>query len=31
MTQEENLGDLVRHADDFAKRTGFTYTVLVWN
>jgi len=28
MTLEENLGDLVRHADDFAARTGFTYTVL---
>jgi hypothetical protein len=28
MTLDENLGDLVRHADDFAKRTGFTYTVL---
>ncbi len=28
MTLEENLADLVRHADDFAERTGFTYTVL---
>lgn len=28
MTLEENLGDLVRHADDFAARRGFTYTVL---
>jgi hypothetical protein len=28
MTLAENLGDLVRHADDFAARTGFTYTVL---
>ena len=28
MTLEENLGDLVRHAADFAARTGFTYTVL---
>jgi hypothetical protein len=27
-TLEENLADLVRHAEDFAKRTGFTYTVL---
>jgi hypothetical protein len=25
---EENEADLVSHADDFAKRTGFTYTVL---
>ena len=24
----ENLQDLVRHADDFAARTGFTYSVL---
>jgi hypothetical protein len=24
----ENLGDLERHADDFERRTGFTYTVL---
>jgi hypothetical protein len=28
MTLEENLGDLRRHADDFATRRGFTYTVL---
>ncbi len=28
MTAEENLGDLRRHAGDFAGRTGFTYTVL---
>jgi hypothetical protein len=28
MTLEENLGDLQRHAADFAARTGFTYTVL---
>src|SRR5439155_22904596 len=28
MTPEENLGDLRRHAGDFAGRTGFTYTVL---
>ena len=28
MTLAENLRDLVRHADDFAARTGFTYTVL---
>jgi len=28
MTLEENLADLVRHAEDFAARTGFTYTVL---
>lgn len=28
MTPEENLRDLVRHADDFAQRTGFTFTVL---
>lgn len=28
MTLEENLGDLVKHADDFAARRGFTYTVL---
>ncbi len=28
MTLEENLGDLIRHATDFAARTGFTYTVL---
>jgi hypothetical protein len=28
MTLEENRGDLQRHADDFEKRSGFTYTVL---
>ena len=28
MTIEENRRDLRRHADDFAARTGFTYTVL---
>jgi len=28
MTIEENRGDLVRHANDFAARKGFTYTVL---
>lgn len=28
MTLEENRGDLVRHAADFASRRGFTYTVL---
>jgi hypothetical protein len=28
MPPEENLGDLRRHAEDFAARTGFTYTVL---
>jgi RimJ/RimL family protein N-acetyltransferase len=28
MTPEENLGDLERHADDFSRRVGFTYTVL---
>lgn len=28
MTLEENRGDLERHADDFRKQTGFTYTVL---
>ena len=28
MTSEQNLGDLQRHADDFARRRGFTYTVL---
>jgi hypothetical protein len=27
-TLEDNLGDLRGHADDFAKREGFTYTVL---
>ena len=28
MPPEENLADLRRHAEDFANRTGFTYTVL---
>ena len=28
MSLEENAGDLVQHARDFADRTGFTYTVL---
>ena len=28
MTLEENLGDLTRHAREFAERTGMTYTVL---
>ncbi|HUG65953.1 MAG TPA: hypothetical protein VMK83_12105 [Gaiellaceae bacterium] len=28
MSVEENLADLERHAQDFAERTGFTYTVL---
>jgi hypothetical protein len=28
MSAEANLGDLQRHADDFAQRRGFTYTVL---
>jgi len=28
MTAEENLGDLIGHARDFAARSGFTYTVL---
>ncbi|GAA4914120.1 hypothetical protein HD597_010570 [Nonomuraea thailandensis] len=28
MTLEANLADLRRHADDFAQRRGFTYTVL---
>jgi hypothetical protein len=28
MSLEENLSDLRRHADDFAKRAGFTFTVL---
>jgi hypothetical protein len=28
MTADENRADLQRHADDFRKRTGFTYTVL---
>ena len=28
MPLEENLADLQRHAQDFAERVGFTYTVL---
>jgi hypothetical protein len=28
MTSEQNLGDLKRHAEEFAERSGFTYTVL---
>ncbi|MFJ6798204.1 N-acetyltransferase [Streptomyces sp. NPDC091268] len=28
MTAEQNLADLVRHAEDFAARRGFTYSVL---
>jgi hypothetical protein len=28
MTLEQNLSDLARHAEDFAERRGFTYTVL---
>ncbi|MGI9621658.1 MAG: N-acetyltransferase [Acidimicrobiales bacterium] len=28
MSLEENLADLVRHAQDFAERRGFTYSVL---
>jgi RimJ/RimL family protein N-acetyltransferase len=28
MSAEQNLADLVRHAEDFATRTGFTYSVL---
>ncbi|GAA1138720.1 hypothetical protein GCM10009630_42140 [Kribbella jejuensis] len=28
MSLEANLGDLQRHADDFAARRGFTYTVI---
>jgi hypothetical protein len=28
MTLDQNLDDLRRHADDFAERRGFTYTVL---
>jgi hypothetical protein len=28
MTLEENLSDLQRHAADFTRRTGFTFTVL---
>jgi hypothetical protein len=27
MSEEENLGDLTRHAEDFLARRGFTYTV----
>ncbi|MEO3812815.1 N-acetyltransferase [Sphaerisporangium sp. B11E5] len=29
MTLEDNMRDLVRHADDFRHRTGFTYSVLI--
>ena len=28
MTPEQNLGDLKQHAEEFAERSGFTYTVL---
>jgi hypothetical protein len=28
MSAEDNLADLERHADDFARRAGFTYTVI---
>jgi hypothetical protein len=28
MTLEQNLADLRRHADDFARAVGFTFTVL---
>ena len=28
MSLQDNLADLVRHADDFARRAGFTYSVL---
>ncbi len=28
MSLEENAADLIKHAQDFADRTGFTYTVL---
>jgi hypothetical protein len=28
MSRDANLGDLQRHADDFAARRGFTYTVI---
>jgi hypothetical protein len=28
MTLDDNLGDLERHTQDFARRRGFTYTVL---
>lgn len=31
MSLEDNLADLVRHADDFARRAGFTYSVLDGN
>ncbi|MFC6082168.1 N-acetyltransferase [Sphaerisporangium aureirubrum] len=29
MTIDENMRDLVRHADDFRRRAGFTYSVLI--
>lgn len=28
MTSEQNLGDLREHAEDFARRSGFTYSVI---
>lgn len=28
MSLQENLSDLVKHADDFERRTGFTYSIL---
>jgi len=28
MSPDDNLGDLVKHAADFAERSGFTYTVI---
>jgi hypothetical protein len=28
MSLEANLGDLIRHADDFESRVGFTYSIL---
>jgi hypothetical protein len=28
MSLEANLSDLIRHADDFEKRVGFTYSIL---
>jgi hypothetical protein len=28
MTIEQNMDDLVQHADDFRSRTGFTYSVM---
>ena len=28
MSLEENLGDLVKHAGDFERRSGFTYSIL---